>query len=390
MVLAKYNRNKEEHHESLRRDWEATTPIATPTTEPLAASGDPNTNAANTPLGLYDEDGNPIGNEDGNPLDDEGGNPLNEDDTPHVNDGNPLDNNNPLDNVDGNPPDADGLDDDEYNNNECVDNDGNPWYDDDGNPLDDDDDDNHAPDEDDDATTGDDEQTDDDDESVNDGTHNNNEYPSDDDEPSADALNDNNNDEYNDADYDEAYDDRYDNERNSYDNDYDDDSYYDDNGCTSHSNHNKGYNTDYIDKIAEEFEKDLHLLWDTFLSLTSHTSVAVDHQTNHPVRTTTSPQPFKLVDSTTPGGVLSTSTGRVNCGRNQLYELIGHKPPPPKMSRFNLPRLRLHTGQRHGPRAPTTHLVMVFPCGTRHQPRAPNHLAMELPLIGLQHRYEMF
>jgi hypothetical protein len=381
--LDEYNRNKEEHRESLRRDWEATTPIATPTTEPLDASGDPTTNAANTPLGLYDEDGNPLDNEDGNPL--------NEDDTPHVNDGNPLDNNNPLDDVDGNPPDADGLDDDEYNNNECVDNDGNPLYDDDGNPLDDDDVDNHAPDEDDDATTDDDEQTDDNNISVNNDGHNDTNYSSDDDEPSADALNDGNYDGYDDA----GYDDEYNNISGDYDDNYNDEYYedddsYDDNGCHSHSNHNKGYNTDYIDKIAEEFEKDLHLLWDTFLSLTSHTSVAVDHQTNHPVRTTTTPQPFKLVDSTSPGGVLSTSTGRVNCGRNQLYELIGLKPPPPKMSRFNLPRLRLHTGQRHGPRAPTTHLVMVFPCGTRHQPRASNHLAMELPLIGLQHRYEMF
>jgi hypothetical protein len=167
-------------------------------------------------------------------------------------------------------------------------------------------------------------------------------------------------------------------EDDDYNNDaYDNDDYNDDD-----------YDTTTINKIVEECEQDLHLLWTTFLSLTSHASVG--HQINHPVRTTTSPQPFKLVDSTSPGGVLSTSTGRVNCGHNQLYELIGLKPPPPKMSRFNLPCLWLHTSQPHGPRAPTTHLVMVFPCGTRHQQRAPNHLAMELPLIGLQHWYEMF
>ena len=79
----------------------------------MAARSDPTTNAATTPLGLYDEDGNPLDDEDGdgdgNPLDDEDGNPLNEDDTPHVNDGTPLDNNNPLDDVDGNPPDANRL-----------------------------------------------------------------------------------------------------------------------------------------------------------------------------------------------------------------------------------------------------------------------------------------
>jgi hypothetical protein len=135
---------------------------------------------------------------------------------------------------------------------------------------------------------------------------------------------------------------------------------------------------------VEEFERNLHLLWDTFLSLTSHTSVAVDHQTN---RTTTSPQPFKLVDSTSPGGVLSTSTGRVHCGRHQLYEVFGLTPPPPSVSRYNQPRLRLHMGKRHGPRAPTSHLDRSLLFGTRHQPRAPSH--MKLLLIGFHHRYEM-
>jgi len=70
-------------------------------------------------------------------------------------------------------------------------------------------------------------------------------------------------------------DDAYDN------NDYDDDD----------------YNTTTIEKIVEECEYELHLLWDTFLSLaTNHTFVGP--QPFKLVCTTTSPQPFKLVDST--------------------------------------------------------------------------------------------
>ena len=161
------------------------------------------------------------------------------------------------------------------------------------------------------------------------------------------------------------------------DNAYDDNDYDDDD-----------YDTTTIDKLEEEFKHDLLLLWDTFLSITSHTFVG--HQLDHLVRTTTSPQPYKLVGPTSPGGVLYTTTGRVHCGRNHLYKLFGLPLPPPKMTRFNPPRHRLSTGLRHGPRAPNIHLKPLFSCGSRHQPRAPDHLAMELPLIDLQHRYKMF
>ena len=71
----------------------------------------------------------------------------------------------------------------------------------------------------------------------------------------------------------------------------------------------------------------------------------------------------QLLDSTSPG---------VN-----HYDLHHHifglpLPPPPKMSRFNIPRLRLHTGLRHGPRATTVHMMPIFLRGSRHQPRAPS------------------
>ena len=86
------------------------------------------------------------------------------------------------------------------------------------------------------------------------------------------------------------------------------------------------------------------------------------------------PQPFKLVRSTSPGGVHSTTLGRVNCGQLHLYNVFGLTHPQPAVSRFHQPCLRLHTGQRHGPRAPTTHMDMIFLCGTRHQTRDPNHM----------------
>ena len=120
----------------------------------------------------------------------------------------------------------------------------------------------------------------------------------------------------------------------------------------------------------EELEYELQLLWTTFSSIfTNHTFVG--HQLDHLIRTTTSPQPFKLVG--TPGGVHSTSTGRVHCGRIHLHKVLGLPLPSPKMSRFNQPHLRIHTGQRHGPQAPTTHLDMAFLCGTQHQPRDPDY-----------------
>ena len=109
------------------------------------------------------------------------------------------------------------------------------------------------------------------------GGHNNTDYPSDDENPSADALNNRYNDGYNDA----RYNNKYNNEYYSYDDNYgcNNDGYYNDSRYHSHSHHNNGYNTDDIDRIVEEFESNLHLLWDTFLSLsTNHTLVG--HQLN--------------------------------------------------------------------------------------------------------------
>ena len=56
-------------------------------------------------------------------------------------------------------------------------------------------------------------------------------------------------------------------------------------------------------------------------------------------------------------------------------------PPPPKMSRFNIPRLRLYTGRRHGPRAANLHQLPHLTCGTRHQPRAPNQFTGSLGTV---------
>ena len=56
-------------------------------------------------------------------------------------------------------------------------------------------------------------------------------------------------------------------------------------------------------------------------------------------------------------------------------------PPPPKMSRFNIPRLRLYTGLRHEPRAANVHQLTHLTCGTRHQPRAPNQFTGSLGTV---------
>ena len=111
----------------------------------------------------------------------------------------------------------------------------------------------------------------------------------------------------------------------------------------------------------------LHLLWDTFWSIsTKHTIVG--HRLDQVSSTTTYPQPFKLVGSTTSGGVHSTSTSKVNCGQIHLYNIFGLTPPPPSVSQFNQPHMRLHMGQRHGPCATTIHQNLMFFRGTRHQP----------------------
>ena len=63
--------------------------------------------------------------------------------------------------------------------------------------------------------------------------------------------------------------------------DYDDDAYDDD------DYNDNIYDTKTIDKLVEECDYEQHLLWDTFLSLTSHTCVG--HQMDQLVRTTTPP-----------------------------------------------------------------------------------------------------
>jgi len=121
----------------------------------------------------------------GHPYDDEEScvnvnvNPPMDDVNPPVDDNN----GNPLDDVDGNPLDADGLNDDGYNNDEyvddnghnndeCVDNNGNPMDDVDGNPLGDD----AASVNNDDTTTNDDDQTDVDNDKQFENDTNNNAY----------------------------------------------------------------------------------------------------------------------------------------------------------------------------------------------------------------------
>ena len=143
----------------------------------------------------------------------------------------------------------------------------------------------------------------------------------------------------------------------------------------------------------EECERGLHLLWDTFLSLSTH-HTSIGHQLDQLLRTTTSPQPFKLVESISPGGVHSTSTGRVNSGRLLLYNVFSITIPPPEVSQYNQPCLQLHTGLRIGPWAPYNHRKQLLVRGTGPQPRTPeNRCEMEtgdLYRMGFQHRYEMF
>ena len=105
----------------------------------------------------------------------------------------------------------------------------------------------------------------------------------------ADALNNGYNDGYDDAGYNKEYDNGY----YSYDNDYnyDDNGHYNNNGYHSNSHHNNGYNTNGLNKIVEELETDLQLLWDTFLSLSINYTF-VGHPLDQVLCTTTSPRPF--------------------------------------------------------------------------------------------------
>ena len=165
---------------------------------------------------------------------------------------------------DGNPYD-DGYDD----GNPSDDDDGNPLDNDDGNPLDD----NDVLVDDDGPTVKEDDQTDDYDYEHDDGGHSNTDYPSDDDEPSADFLNCGYSNGYDDAGYGDGYNNTgYDDYGYGYD--YDDNGYYNDEGYHSNSHHKDGYDATGLNKIVEELENDIQLLWDTFSSLsTNHTFV---------------------------------------------------------------------------------------------------------------------
>ena len=130
------------------------------------------------------------------------------------------------------------------------------------------------------------------------------------------------------------------------DDDYNDDGYDNYDGYNNYGSNDYGY----YNNIVEELEYELQLLWTTFLSIyTKHTFVG--HRLDQE-RTTTSPQSFKLVD---PGGVHSTSAGRVTSGRLHLYNLFGITIPPPTVSRYNQPCLCHHTGLRLGSRDPDNH-----------------------------------
>ena len=75
----------------------------------------------------------------------------------------------------------------------------------------------------------------------------------------------------------------------------------------------------------------------------------------------------------------SASSEGVHSGHFHISTVLGILPPPPKMSCYNLTRLRLHLGKWHQPRATGVHLKPIFLRGSRHQPRAPNQ-SMEFQL----------
>ena len=71
-------------------------------------------------------------------------------------------------------------------------------------------------------------------------------------------------------------------------------------------------------------------------------------------------------------GYKDSTSGGGYCEWFNLHKVIGISLPPPKISRFNVPRLCLHTGLRHGPRASNLHKITIFTCGSWHRPRAPD------------------
>ena len=174
---------------------------------------------------------------------------------------------------------------------------------------------------------------------------------------------------------DDGYDDGYD---DSFDDDgFDDDGFdeYDNFDEDRYDSYNDDDEYDNIDKSIDEFENELKVFWDIFSAklqaLTTNINLFsnkfyIDSQRLTKVNIPTTPHPFtiNIVDST------SVGVNHYSIHRH----IFGIPLPPPKMSRFNIPRLCLYTGLRHGPRAANVHQLPTLTCGTRHQPRAPNHV----------------
>ena len=68
----------------------------------------------------------------------------------------------------------------------------------------------------------------------------------------------------------------------------------------------------------------------------------------------------------------TTSSGGVHCEHLHLHKVLGLPLPPPNVNQYNMPRLRLYTGLRHGPWASNLHQLTILTCGSRHQPQAPD------------------
>ena len=168
---------------------------------------------------------------------------------------------------------------------------------------------------------------------------------------------------------------RLDNTYNYGDND---NSYYEcyDDGYNNNSCNGNGNDNNFDNKIAENFEDEILLFWDTFsadiwdlttrINSLSTTIICDSHRFDHLLRVPTPLQPFTITI------VGSTSSGGVHYDRCHLHTVLGLPLPPPKMNPFNQHHLCLHTGIKHGPRASNNHLKPIYLCGSRHQPRAPN------------------
>ena len=143
----------------------------------------------------------------------------------------------------------------------------------------------------------------------------------------------------------------------SYDECYDDG--YNNNSCNGNGNNNN-FNND----IAENFEDEIILFWDTFsadirdlttqINSLSTTIICDSHRLDHLLRIPTPLQPFTITI------VGSTSSGGVHYDRFHLHTVLGLPLPPPKMNPFNQHHLCLHTGLRHGLRVSNNHLKPIF------------------------------